>query len=292
MVRHTCGTFARAESLRNAQPWRCTKNERVSDRAGHALARMARPWYGHTMPDPKRVILRLSDGSRALLRLEPARIDRLVARDAEVWVEEPLPDGWIAAFRILPAPDGSPMIGEARVFPGHPRRGAGRWAPETDLAGDPRQYIPRGGLTSRLLRKVKVPGAVLFTHRLMREYAEGWAHLGVDAQRELFEPYGLESEPRPRSGPGRPPLSDLEMARAVGAYVDALERGSRTPVPDVAAELGVSVDTARAHLGKARKRKPPFLTPPPPGRAGGRMTPECEAVLAEDRRSKRRRKKR
>ncbi len=209
--------------------------------------------------------------------MNPAELRRTVHVEPEAWVEEPLPGGWIAAFRILPDPDGSPTVAELRVFPDHARRSAGRWAPEHPMV-NAREHVPRGGLTSRLLREIKVPGAVLFTQRLMDEYAKGWAALGADAVSELFEPHGLTDEGPKR---GRPPLSDLELARAARIYERAVKDGQ--PIDRVREELGVSEDTARKRVGMARKRG--LLTEAPPGRPGGRLTPKAKALL--DRKGKR-----
>jgi hypothetical protein len=238
---------------------------------GHALAYSARDWYGLRV-----TILQLSDGSKAILRLNRAGLQQLIHREAEAWVEESLPGGWIAAFRILPDPDGSPTVAELRVFPDHPRRSAGRWAPELPMV-DTSKHVPRRGLTSRQLRDIKVPGAVLFTQRLMKEFMKGWGELGADAASELFEPYQLTDEQPKR---GRPPLSDLELARAARIYERALK--SRKPIDRVREELSVSEDTARKRVGMARKRG--LLTEAPSGRPGGRLTPKAKELLRREKR--------
>jgi hypothetical protein len=221
-------------------------------------------------------VLRRSDGSSARLYLTSPK-DVSAYREHAVWVEAPMRDGWIAAFRILPDPEGSPAVAELRVFPDHPRRAPGQWAPELPMV-DTRQHIPRGGLTSRLLREIKVPGAVLFTQRLMDEFAKGWADLGHDAMAELFEPHGLTDEPRRR---GRPPLSDLELARAARVYERAVKSGH--PIERVSTELGVSEDTARKRIWTARDRG--LLTDAPAGRPGGRLTPKARELLSRQRRT-------
>src|SRR6185312_4155367 len=78
---------------------------------------------------------------------------RITVRDA--WFETPIDNDWIAAYRLVPGPQGEPLIGELRVFPNE--RIAGRplgvWSAE--LLGS-RVTLPDGGLSADVLRSIRL----------------------------------------------------------------------------------------------------------------------------------------
>jgi hypothetical protein len=213
----------------------------------------------------RNVGLKLADGGNAMLRIED---------DGEIWFEKLLDDGWVAAFRILPSPDASPLVAEVRVFPGRTfaGRAAGEWWGSSPGSIRPRTPVPKGGLTTRKVREARPPGAELFTRELMREYVEGWRALGYDADAILFEPLGLSAtapEPEPQLI-GRPRVPDIDLADFAALVLEKQRSGSRSPVKDAADEWHMQVDTARKWLSKAEDRG--ILTGRFQGRSVGRLT--------------------
>jgi hypothetical protein len=94
----------------------------------------------------------------------------------------------------------------------------------------------------------------------------------------------------PRLGPrkpGRHGRGDAFYAALAARYVALHRRGVREPVKALTRELAAEqpdefawapgVESVRQLLNEARKRG--FLTPPPPGRAGGELTPKAYQVL-------------
>src|SRR3954454_17338404 len=47
-----------------------------------------------------------------------------------VWLEAPLGDGWVVAYRVGAGPDGAPVVGEVRVFPDEAGHRPGQWSAE------------------------------------------------------------------------------------------------------------------------------------------------------------------
>jgi hypothetical protein len=178
--------------------------------------------------------------------------------------------------------DGSPrlVIAEVRVFPdiwGAGARPLGTWT--GDVADDvaaPR--VPAGGVTTTLLRSVRLAASRRTTRELLKSHAlpDGVA-------------VGTETSARRTKGtPGRKPVPADVLAEVAAAYVDALRR--KAPViPAVRKALGgnVSSVTVRNRVAQARARG--LLTRSVPGQrksgaVGGVLTDAARALLSRRRR--------
>src|SRR5262245_36402344 len=74
----------------------------------------------------------------------------------ERWIFTPMGIDWVAGFRLV-SQDGRPTIGEFRLFPAEKQEltlEPGQWSIE---ALGVHAKVPDGGITSRLLRRVKFP---------------------------------------------------------------------------------------------------------------------------------------
>lgn len=192
----------------------------------------------------------------------------------EAWVEVPLDGAWIVGYGIV-NDQGTPVVGELRLFPAEPDRpGPGRWSAEL-LGLEAR--APRGGITARVLRRVRVRAYLAKMSHFIRDVraaAPGLADMYGWSVREA--PVMAESrlEGQRRGPKGRP---DSFYARVARDYVRALERGSYEPVAAVARRRGESVAKVRDMIRRARKRG--LLTLEGPGKRGGVLTEQAEALL-------------
>src|SRR4051794_31607483 len=103
----------------------------------------------------------------------------------DLWVEVPIDDAWLAAFRLFDR-DGALVVGEMRVYPREPEEGskessayfatgerpAGSWSAEMLGSKAP---VPAGGLSARVARRASFTAALEAAPRLLRqlEAAEG-----------------------------------------------------------------------------------------------------------------------
>src|SRR5437870_4382974 len=83
--------------------------------------------------------------------------DLMKGEVTEQWFTVPVDTEWIAAFRLILQIEGNdyvPTLGELRIFPSEafPSPGPGLWSAEA-LGLFAR--VPPGGITARLLRKIK-----------------------------------------------------------------------------------------------------------------------------------------
>ena len=79
--------------------------------------------------------------------------------------------------------------------------------------------------------------------------------------------------------PGRRQPDEF-YAEVAAAYVAALDGGSRSPVRDLASVRGYSTSMVNNWIYEARQRG--LLTEAPPGRAGGELTEQARALLAQE----------
>lgn len=177
-----------------------------------------------------------------------------------------LEDGWEARVRIV-IQDGQPVPAELRVV-------RGRKTPD----------VPSGGLTTRAVREIPLWGAVDEAHRrlspLVAADMPSWI-AGSGLRRQ-----GFTSDPLRK--PGRKGRPDRYYATIARAYLEAVRRGSRQPVKDVATELSaetggtISPAYVRDQLHVARSRSRALLTRPPKGKAGGELTEKALRALEEE----------
>lgn len=187
--------------------------------------------------------------------------DEAVSNDAVATVDQRSEDGWTVRW-VLAEQAGGLVARSVHV------------EPES-------RATPAGGVTANLLRELSPSNAAVAasqhtpTPGSFEELQSRWA------RRDLAES-GLE--PEPRRGPGRPRVSDFELAEVAVAYLDELKRG-RGVLGRLAERLGLATaDTARDRVRMARDRG--FLGPAPKsGRRGGVAGPRLLDYMDELQRS-------
>jgi hypothetical protein len=203
----------------------------------------------------------------------------------ESWVEVPVGDGWVAAYRIVPK-GGRPVVGEVRVFPAERRREvAGRWSERGPA-------VPDDGVPGRVLRELRLKDP----HTRFPELLRSWEDQhGEAATHRVFRRFGFSRRartvPRRPGRAGRP--EDFYLAWAV-AYADRIRAGSRSPIKDLARRPPVRIEgyvsrggptvaagTVRDIVHRARTRG--LLTESPVGRAGGELTAKAMRLLGPGR---------
>jgi hypothetical protein len=186
----------------------------------------------------------------------------------QTWVESEVGEHWIAAARLA-VQDGRVIISEIRVFPRDRPLGAGvrgLWSGE--VLG-PRAVVPPGGLTSSLLRAVRLPN--YRAHAI--DVVTGWqAALGVPLSESGLPGARTQlAARRPRAG--RP---DRFYAELAAEYVRALAT-SRRPVADIARRRKLTPEKIRDMVHEARERK--LLSPGRQGAPDGYLLPAAEQLL-------------
>jgi hypothetical protein len=201
-----------------------------------------------------------------------SRVD--FAGPPELWLEVPLGDEWLAAYRLAAGADGRPVIAELRVFPAEEKRVPGRWSAERLGASAP---IPAGGVTASLLRQVRPDSDV--RERFSDIVAK---HAKLPALTTDLDTAGLSAKSA-LAGPRRGPKghSDLFYARVARDYVRLYDRGEANPTAKLVRMKkyqGYTPENLRDYVHRARTRG--LLTKPPaPGKPGGALTEHAFAIL-------------
>jgi len=196
---------------------------------------------------------------------------------SEAWVEVPLGEDWIAAYRIVPK-GGQPAVAEVRLFPDEPKRSPGHWSKEP-------ASVPVWGLPGTLLGKLRLTHALRKFGELVED-ADNKTDGYFSAQ--VLKRFGLRKSDRHASArPGRGGRDDLFYAIWAAAYVERLLAGDRTPVRSLGEDPPIELEgapsplsrnTVRGILADARSRQ--LLTTAPPGKAGGELTTKASKILA------------
>jgi hypothetical protein len=217
------------------------------------------------------------------------RIDR---ETHEVWLEQPLGAGWVAAQRLA-LQGGRVVVAELRVLPaerdwtGRPRP-PGRWS--VDERSGLAEPVPSGGVTARQLRTIRLGPRLHLGPRaaaLVRALSTAWGPAAPgDAARPPMAPTPAQaSEPPPKQRRGPQPWPKVRYARLAEAFVQALGRSGVDPVPAAGRRLGLTRTQARDALNRARRKgtaRPQLLTrPSAPGLADGALTDECKRILRD-----------
>lgn len=201
----------------------------------------------------------------------------------EVWVEAPLEKEWIAAYRLV-VQGGQPVVAEIRVFPREPETniGPGHWS--ADVLGS-EASAPPGGISARLLRKLKVGVHNRFAVEQVRLFTKLF---GADI---FFDLATIPAPPnRKKKGQrGRRPLDKIVYARLARDYATAARTHSK-PIVVVAEKHGLPTSVVRDRVHIARDRHK-FLTTTKQGRKGGVLTPAALEILRGTKRSTKRRAK-
>jgi hypothetical protein len=167
------------------------------------------------------------------------------------WVDATIPrrPGWKVRALLVPLHE-MWEVQEVRVIP-----------------HDPAQ-VPAGGITRVLLRDVQVAALP----RLLAASLPRGALAALTAGGPSDAPAWLTEGRRT----GRRGRDSRFYAHWAALYVDRAAT-TETPVAALSDEMHISVETIRGYLGQARRRK--LLTDPPPGRAGGSLTPKARQIL-------------
>lgn len=199
----------------------------------------------------------------------------------ELWLETAIDDEWVAAMR-LGIDDGHPVVTELRIFPNEPgRREAGKWSVERL---GPEAQVPRGGLTTRKARQVKISEPL---RDVLPELMAQWSHLLRAGLPKDFggpapmTPRGIEGAAR--RGPRRArSISDRELAEVARDYVEAVNdpATARSPRVAVAKRRGTSPERIRDLIFAARERD--LLTTAGWGKSGGALTQDAIELLESE----------
>jgi len=207
-------------------------------------------------------------------------IGELRTVDEPAWLEHDLNSSWTVAYR-LGAQHGRPVIAEIRVLPWDP----GGPGAETSTV----RQVPVGGISARMLRRIRTEEAL----DVLRQFegaitklleSSSPSDVGPAAASAIrLRSQGMETLDggKPR---GRPPLSDVYLARLAQRYVQLLDEGERRPIPAVRHWLTLqgepsSESTVRDQLNKAVTRG--ILDRPScsQGRATGVLTTKAVTLL-------------
>jgi hypothetical protein len=146
------------------------------------------------------------------------------------------------------------------------RRPAGQW---TGIYGD-KTPVPRGGITSTFLRKIKT-----------NEFRAALREIHTRFAQELldFDLSFVQSIRLPTSKPGPKGRPDSDLARIAAIYQKAFLDGL-PPIKAVAQEMGLSPSRARDAVSRARDKK--ILSPADKqGCPGGTLTALGRELLEE-----------
>jgi hypothetical protein len=191
--------------------------------------------------------------------------------------------GW--AYEMdLRLENGRPVIAQLRVFPDSPAvdrerltdahalwmqlgmtdnaaataRDLARLVP-TSTSPSGEVPVPAGGLAARHLRRIP------FRQRPPALITEGWRRIRAEL-RQVYRRQRTQER------------GDVRLAHVAKLYVEALQRGSRTQVVDVARQLGVPAAHVRDAVSAARRRG--LLTATrSQGVPGGELTAKAQALL-------------
>lgn len=155
----------------------------------------------------------------------------------------------------------------------------GTMTPGPVSGGDPSRS---GEVTTKMLRAMSPAAAIAYATEKWRDVA-GPLSPTMPMREQLLDRLGpgwLEAiDRRDPDAAGRTNLRRRRRAATAALYVQALETGNRRPVATVAANVGLPQSKVRDLLYAARHDG--LLDGTGRGRAGGRLTLACWAVLEE-----------
>jgi hypothetical protein len=181
--------------------------------------------------------------------------------------------GWWLGAVFVPY-RGQIALAELKVYPG-PAPGAN----DLDWSQTPEALVelPEGGITARLLRRVRVGEVIERAHQLVKS-GEG---LSSRTDLDSLVPKQLqELVRRAPARPGRAGREDYYYAVWAARYVSKVATGSKHPNIDVAKEFEVTPEKVRDHVYESRRRE--LLTKTIWGRPGGELTGKARAILLQE----------
>lgn len=205
------------------------------------------------------------------------------------WLEVVLDDQWMAAYRFANQ-GGGPVIAEVRVFPWDEtlkQRQSGEWGGEWLGVN---AVVPKGGVTSRLLRRLKVGSHM----KHFQETAEWMATRGGGPQ-HLIGPALTRVGWRRLDRHARPASSDdtAYFAAVAQEYEGNCQR-RKPPIKSMAVRRKAPPHKIRAEVYRARELG--LVTRDGQGTTGGKLTEKgrraYEAWVAEQKRKRTRKRRR
>lgn len=238
------------------------------------------------------------DAFKKLAEAISAEANVVLFETTETWVTATIDGDWMYACRLVPQ-DGTHVIGELRVFPksniddGKFENLFGHRIDEP-LDFDP--TIPRGGLTARQLRRIKLHPAVAASNfeATLQALWEGRSELSRLASFDVRTatvsgPLGTRVQERGRlntvrrllRGLRRRRRTDREYAHIASAYVDSRSVDSRKPIQLTAERLRMEPSQVRDAIHEARARE--LLNKSDgQGVSGGTLTAKAYRLLRGD----------
>ena len=130
---------------------------------------------------------------------------------------------------------------------------------------------PKGGITARLLRQIKVGQLASGLEDVVTEY------FGAQAAHHLFKSQGWSRTKRPRGQQRGRRAQDSYYAELARDYALLCQAGERKPIQALFEVRGTPIPRLRSHLHLARVNG--FLSDTGQGRYGGTLTPKAEETL-------------
>ena len=224
--------------------------------------------------DLDRPDFKLSDDGEPRFRLrfrtpKEFRGDRPVTSDIDC--AEPIGDGWVAWYRLVPDENGTPAVVELRIF--------AQDASESDLAG---------GLLTDVVRQARPDRIRRLAHEFF-QYADQYAaerggpgFVDLHLERAGFGPGRVKLPAKGRGG-GQRKFSDEYLATVAAAYAERVASGSRRVGAEVAEYFDETREWVRDRVHRARKEG--ILSPSPgQGRSGGVLTSKGLKLLRQQER--------
>jgi hypothetical protein len=209
---------------------------------------------------------------------ELRRVGPLVYTD-QTWLEVDVADDWRAAVRLA-VQDGRVVVSELRVFPQDRPLGGGVTGLWRGEVLGPRAPVPAGGLTSALLRRVRMPRYAAHAAAVVESWRQAVhdesAREALPGVREGGEDRAVPTPARIRGG--RPDRFYAELAKE---YVRVLAT-SRRPIADIARRRKLPPAQVRDMIHEARVRA--LLSEGRQGASGGYLMPRAERLLGVRRR--------
>jgi hypothetical protein len=215
--------------------------------------------YGYSVPTDENEWTDLALGWHFQYNLDPLMVQG----------EGPLRDGWRLGVVLMPF-EGTLVVAELRLFPDGDRRkvrnqrqylslpAIGQWRP------NPAAISPESPkITGEMLRSISLPDIIRAVQEqwasdMGREDRTAWEQLLGEKPSAIAAEF-VQSVDLERRAVGRPrrhkgERRDLELATIASHYADAVSRGSRSPIKDVAVLLGLDPDNPqdRNHIRDAK----------------------------------------
>ena len=192
-----------------------------------------------------------------------------------VWVGLNFPGHpwWALAVHVVAA-EGTVAVAEIRIHP----RGPGRVS-EVPYAWDEKAAVPAGGVTTRMLRDVRMRRLVDLARDVARTFGAATSPL-IPPGTYFVNPTLARAARQPvRRGARGDRLDLLRYAMLAARYCEFLAQGSRNPTKDMADAEGSGWKPADISNLLHKARKYGLLTSAPKGKAGGTLTPKAIELL-------------